>query len=65
MSSVQYGETTQFDCGFHEENMKNLIIRIWLVWRLCGDNVESDTFYGDLMVKLDQKLPEVFMEQTW
>ena len=51
--------------GSYEENMINLIIRIWLVWRLCGDGVKSDTFYGDLMVKLDWKLSEVFMEKTW
>ena len=27
----------------------------WIVWRLFGDNVESDTSYGDFMVKVVQR----------
>ena len=34
----------------------------WLVWRLYGDSVESDTFFRDFMVKLVWKLSGVFME---
>ena len=36
-----------------------------LVWRLYGDGVESDTFYGDFMIKLVWKLSGVFMEKIW
>ena len=31
-----------------------------IVWRLYGDSVETDTFYGDFMVKLLWRLSEVF-----
>ena len=30
-----------------------------------GDSVESDTFYGNCMVRLVWRLPVVFMEKTW
>ena len=35
-----------------------------LVWSLYEDSVESDTFYGGLMVKLFRGLSAVFMEKT-
>ena len=28
-----------------------MLLPEWLVWRSNGDSVESDTFYGDFMVK--------------
>ena len=35
-----------------------------IVWRLYGDSVENDTFYGNFMVKLVEKLSGGFMEET-
>ena len=29
------------------------------MWRLCGDSMESDTFYGDFVVKLIWRLSGV------
>ena len=35
-----------------------------LIWSMYGDSVESDTLYGDFMVKLIWRLPRVFIEKT-
>ena len=32
------------------EKTCNLLLSEWLVWRLHGEGVESDTFYGDFMI---------------
>ena len=46
--------------------MVSLIILERVLWRLHGDSVESDTFYGDMMaVKLVWILSGVSMERTW
>ena len=42
--------------------MVNLITRM-VIGRLYGDNVESDTFYGDFMVKLVWRLSGIIMEK--
>ena len=33
-------------------NLINGMVSMEIVWRQCGDCVESNTFYGDFMVKL-------------
>ena len=46
--------------------MVNLITRMIsmeIVWRQCGQ--ESDTFYGDFMVKLIWRLSGAFIKKTW
>ena len=43
--------------------MVNLITRM-VCMEYEGDSVESDTFYGDFMVKLAWKLSGVSMEKT-
>ena len=45
--------------GFYGENMENKL-PIWSVWRLYGENVESDIF----VVKLVWRLSWVFFEKT-
>ena len=44
--------------------MEKIKLSEWLVSRLYGNGVETDTFYGDLMVKLVWRLSEIFMEKT-
>ena len=43
--------------------MVTLITKM-VCWRLSGDNVESDTFYEDFMVKLVWKLSGVFLDKV-
>ena len=50
--------------GFYGESMINLITRMVSV-RLCGDNVEKNTFCGDFMVILVWRLSGIFLEETW
>ena len=35
------------------------------IWQMYGDSVESDTFYGDFMVKSVWRLFGVFIEELW
>ena len=44
--------------------MVNLITRM-VSMEIDGERVESDTFYGDFMVKLVWRLSGVFIEKTW
>ena len=45
--------------------MVKLVISIkWILWRLSRDNIESNTFYEDLMVKLVWRLPSYLHDLT-
>ena len=52
----------QFALDFYGETMVNPSAE-WLVWRLYGDSVKRDTFYGDFTVKLVWRLSKVFIEK--
>ena len=46
-------------------NVITRLVSMEIVWRCYGDSVESDTFYGDFVVKSVWRLSRVFTEKTW